>query len=228
MNRKILIIAGTVFLASITFLIARSFRPAEIPNGDVNRCSNCHLNPAGGGARNVFGQEVENNFLSTPGAAGHVQWGPSLAAIDSDGDGFTNGEELQDPNGTWKPGDPAPGDPSLVTLPGDSTSHPSPTAVARAGKMPEQIELIGNYPNPFNPQTRIQFKLVKVQNISLIIFNERGQQVRKLAQDTFAKGTHDILWDGKNDAGQFVNSGLYFYRFHADGFSRSARMLLLK
>ena len=228
MNKKVLIGSGVVFLASITILIARSFRPSEIPNGGVNKCANCHINPAGGGARNVFGQEVENSFLTVPGSQGHVQWGPELAGLDSDGDGFTNGEERQDPSGAWKPGDPAPGDQSLVTLPGDSTSHPNPTAVAGAGQLPQHFELLGNYPNPFNPQTNIRFNLSVPGQISLAIFNDRGRRIRNLAHATFAEGIHNIVWDGKNDAGHTVNSGVYFYRLNTAGFSRSARMLLLK
>jgi len=112
-----------VFLSmAMTFVISRSFRPGEIPNGSINNCANCHNNPGGGGARNSFGQEVEANFLTAPGASGHVQWGPALAALDSDGDGVSNGEELQDPNGTWTSGNPAPGDPAMVTNPGDPDS----------------------------------------------------------------------------------------------------------
>lgn len=71
---------------------ARSFRVSQIPNGNVNQCANCHLNPGGGGLRNTFGQAVEAGLIS-----GDVDWGATLAALDSDGDGFTNGQELQDP-----------------------------------------------------------------------------------------------------------------------------------
>ena len=58
-------------------------------------------------------------------------WGPELAALDSDGDGFTNGEELGDPDGTWQEGDAAPGDAADITHPGNPDSHPPerPTAV---------------------------------------------------------------------------------------------------
>ncbi len=109
---------------------ARFFRPGQIPNGPVNTCSNCHMSPRGGDARNAFGRTVEAEFLSEDG---NVLWGPKLAAIDSDEDGFTNGEELGDPEGTWKAGDESPGDPEAVTKPGDPESHPpepaQPTAV---------------------------------------------------------------------------------------------------
>ena len=109
---------------------ARFFRPGQIPNGPVNSCSNCHMSPRGGDARNAFGRAVEAEFLNEDG---NVLWGPELAAIDSDGDGFTNGEELGDPEGVWKAGDESPGDPEAVTKPWDAESHPpepaQPTAV---------------------------------------------------------------------------------------------------
>ncbi|MCF8240093.1 MAG: T9SS type A sorting domain-containing protein [Melioribacteraceae bacterium] len=94
---------------------ARSFRVNQIPNGNVNTCSNCHVNPAGGGARNDFGQLVEANFLD---GSGNVLWGPLLASYDADGDGVTNGEELQDRYGMWTIGDDAPGNAAYVSRPG--------------------------------------------------------------------------------------------------------------
>jgi len=105
---------------------ARSFRVSQIPNGSVNGCANCHINPAGGGPRNPFGITVETSFLSTPGASGNVQWGPALAAIDSDGDGRSNGQELIDPSGAWTIGQPNPGSPTNVRLPGAADAAPVP------------------------------------------------------------------------------------------------------
>jgi hypothetical protein len=97
---------------------ARPFRVSQIPNGAVNGCANCHVNPAGGGTRNAFGTTIELSFLSTPGPTGNVLWGSALAALDSDFDGVSNGSELQDPAGSWVIGQPAPGSAALVTLPG--------------------------------------------------------------------------------------------------------------
>ncbi|MFZ5433666.1 MAG: T9SS type A sorting domain-containing protein [Calditrichota bacterium] len=98
---------------------ARSFRVNQIPNGSLISCSACHVNPGGGGVRNAFGQTVERSFLS----GGNVVWSPLLASLDADGDGIPNGVELQDPYGQWQTGQPNPGNSSLVTQPGSSTSN---------------------------------------------------------------------------------------------------------
>lgn len=104
---------------------ARPIRPTLIPNGAVHRCSNCHFDPAGGGPRNPFGHEIELHFLTPFGV---LNWGPQLAALDSDGDGRTNGQELLDPQGAWRAGDPNPGNPAEVTNPGVPDAPP-PRAV---------------------------------------------------------------------------------------------------
>jgi hypothetical protein len=87
-----------------------------VPNGSVYSCNTCHLN---GG----FGQDFSD--------AG-VQWTAALAAMDSDGDGYSNGTELLDPGGDWSEGDPDPGDPANVTNPDDPDDFPDDTGVAPA------------------------------------------------------------------------------------------------
>ena len=109
----------SVLLLFAVSLEARSFRVAQIPNGSENNCANCHVNPAGGGTRTSFGLLVEANLV-----AGNVEWGSTLSSADSDGDGFSNGHELEDPFGTWAIGASAPGDPSSVSNPGVDSSLP--------------------------------------------------------------------------------------------------------
>lgn len=98
---------------------ARAQRPAQIPNGSQFSCANCHVNPGGGGSRNAFGQVVESSFLNGSGASASVNWNAQLAALDSDGDGASNGTELGDPDGD---GVPTAG--VTVTNPGDASSVP--------------------------------------------------------------------------------------------------------
>lgn len=107
---------------------AKGFRRFQVPNGDRIGCALCHRDPQGGGRRNLFGEQVEARFLID----GNVDWGPGLAAEDADGDGASNGEELGDPLGRWRPGDPAPTQIGLPSLPYDADSRPPTTSAIRA------------------------------------------------------------------------------------------------
>lgn len=122
-------------------LLSRSFRVSQMPNGSTNTCQNCHISEFGGGARNNFGKLVETRFLSSPGASGNVQWNPLLASLDADNDGVTNGQELQDPYGTWTSGslNPNPGNSSLVTLPGLSNDSPLTTLTVNFSGMSPHV-----------------------------------------------------------------------------------------
>ena len=163
----------------------------------------------------------------TPGGT-ETFWGPQLAALDSDGDGFTNGEELQDPNGEWTEGMANPGDPALVTAPGDSNSKPTATSVTDLFGNPAIYELHNNYPNPFNPETNIQFTLPQPSNVKIDVYNIAGELITSLANNDFNIGTHSVKWNGKDNSGNSVSSGIYLYRMTANDFSESRRMLLLK
>ena len=112
---KVLVLS-TLFLVSAPAAQARSCRVTLLPNGIVSNCTTCHTSP-NGGARNVFGRAVQT-IISNSSNCNKTFWGPDLAKMDSDGDGVTNGEELQDPEGTWTPGMPNPGSRALVTNPG--------------------------------------------------------------------------------------------------------------
>ncbi|MCF7794071.1 MAG: T9SS type A sorting domain-containing protein [Candidatus Cloacimonetes bacterium] len=92
----------------------------------------------------------------------------------------------------------------------------------------ESIQLKGNYPNPFNPTTEIYFSLPLDQHIDLIIYNTKGQIVRKLAQGNFTTGEHSVSWDGKDVNGKNVGSGIYLYKLLINKQEISKKMLLLK
>ncbi len=121
---RALLMGFSVLLASSVRgeLEARGCRPDLIPNGEVDRCSSCHVNSRGGGRRTPFGQDVRDLIRS--GSCAEF-WGAELAALDSDGDGRSNGEELLDPSGSWRPqAASCPGDPARVTNPGVSDDPP--------------------------------------------------------------------------------------------------------
>lgn len=85
-----------------------------------------------------------------------------------------------------------------------------------------------NYPNPFNPSTTIAFSIPAKQALSLQIYNVSGQLVKTLVNRSMEAGTHRVSWDGSNDLGGSVTSGVYFYRLKTDGFESTKRMVLLK
>ncbi|MCK4427032.1 MAG: carboxypeptidase regulatory-like domain-containing protein [candidate division Zixibacteria bacterium] len=93
---------------------------------------------------------------------------------------------------------------------------------------PAEFELHQNYPNPFNPGTRIEYTLRKRGHVTLHIYNVLGEKVKTLLDQAQPAGFYQINWDGKNDSGKPVSSGLYFYKLEVDGFSQAKRMLLLK
>ena len=94
---------------------------------------------------------------------------------------------------------------------------------------PTQVELsITNYPNPFNPETKISFNLPEAQYITLNIYNIKGQKVRTLLKGRYEKGENSVVWKGRNDAGKKVSSGIYFYELITPNKRISKKMLLLK
>jgi hypothetical protein len=89
--------------------------------------------------------------------------------------------------------------------------------------------LAQNVPNPFNPSTTIEFTLRERAPVTLRIYNVRGQLVKTLVNGTRVPGiAHRIAWDGRNDAGRRVASGVYFYRLVAKGYTKTRKMVLLK
>ncbi len=213
-----------LIFTSISILIGRPFRVSKVPHGNKFSCNTCHTN-GGGTPRNPFGLDVQAR-VSPNGM--ETFWGPDLASIDSDGDGFTNGEELQDPNGTWIEGTSNPGDPNLVTRPGDPNDHPSATTVKEDGTIPTSFALYQNYPNPFNPSTKITFDISQAGNVKIDIYNALGQLIKVLADNEFNQGRYVVVWNGANDFGKRVSSGMYIYRLIAGDYVKSRRMILMK
>lgn len=91
-----------------------------------------------------------------------------------------------------------------------------------------EYALQGNYPNPFNPQTEIQFDIPESGIITLTVFNALGMKVRKLIQGNYQSGSHSIRWDALDDSGNRVPSGIYFVQLQANHFSQVRKMTLLK
>ncbi|MGH1363320.1 MAG: FlgD immunoglobulin-like domain containing protein [Calditrichia bacterium] len=88
--------------------------------------------------------------------------------------------------------------------------------------------IIGNYPNPFNPSTTIRFALAERSDISLIIYNALGQKVNILVEESVEAGEYSISWNGTDDSGQRVASGIYFLRLEAGNIIQTRKMLMIE
>ena len=93
--------------------------------------------------------------------------------------------------------------------------------------MIEDFEL-RNYPNPFNPETKITFNLRRAQYVLLEVINIRGDLVRTLVDEHRAPGRHSVSWNGADENGQPVTSGVYFYRLTSENMSQNQKMLLVR
>ena len=102
-----------------------------------------------------------------------------------------------------------------------------------ASLIPEETALLRNYPNPFNPETWIPYQLAESAEVTLTIYDINGQLIRRLAVGHQAAGMYRsrsraVYWDGHNQLGESVASGLYFYTLTAGEFSATRKMLILK
>ncbi len=85
-----------------------------------------------------------------------------------------------------------------------------------------------NNPNPFNPSTTIWFELAEASQVTLTVYNVKGEEVRVLADELMGAGRKSAQWDGRTDAGKHVASGVYFYRLEAGKFSGTRKMVLAR
>ena len=102
------------------------------------------------------------------------------------------------------------------------------TAVRAEGIRPFEFELLPNYPNPFNPQTTISYQLPGSGRVQLSIYNTTGQRIRRLVDEVQSAGFYRISWNGMDETGDEVGSGVYFYRLRVGEFAGTRRLLLLK
>ncbi|MEW6061430.1 MAG: choice-of-anchor D domain-containing protein [Bacteroidota bacterium] len=94
--------------------------------------------------------------------------------------------------------------------------------------IPNKYDLSQNFPNPFNPTTRIRFDLPNAENVELAVYDILGREVRKLVNDYHNAGSYTITWDGRNNFGSPVATGMYIYRLRAGSFVSTKKMLLMK
>jgi hypothetical protein len=108
---------------------------------------------------------------------------------------------------------------------GMSAEGPITAVSGPAAALPGSFRLEQNVPNPFNATTTIRYTLAQAQPVELWLFNLAGQRVRRLAGGRQAAGEHQVTWDGRDEAGRPVATGIYFYRL--EGTPTATRKLLL-
>ncbi len=104
----------------------------------------------------------------------------------------------------------------------------SATHVYDEGSVEHSFKLDGNYPNPFNPSTTIRFELPAKQNIEINIYNMLGENVCKLFSGELNEGTNELIWNGKNNSGNLLPSGIYIYKIESNNKILSGKMILQK
>jgi DNA-binding transcriptional regulator YhcF (GntR family) len=109
-----------------------------------------------------------------------------------------------------------------VESPENSESMPAETT-------PAEIKITaGSYPNPFNPETQINYSLATSGNVRIQIYNISGQLIRKFDMGYQSPGSYSVRWDGRNESGDITASGVYLYRIEAGSYNVTNRMVLLK
>ena len=104
-----------------------------------------------------------------------------------------------------------------------------PSSVAEEeGSVPLSFSLKQNFPNPFNSETVIEYSLPRESQLKITVYNLLGQKVKDLIDGESPRGRQKVSWDGKNDRGEVVASGIYFYRLNAGEFSQIKKMVFLK
>jgi hypothetical protein len=102
------------------------------------------------------------------------------------------------------------------------------TGIEETGNQVEDLTLFSAFPNPFNPATTIRYSLSKGSRVSLKIYNVVGERVKTLVEDFQSPGDKSAVWDGRNDRGQLVSSGVYIYKLEAGEFASVRKMIFVK
>lgn len=98
-----------------------------------------------------------------------------------------------------------------------------------SAEVPESFELMQNFPNPFNPQTNISYALPNAATVSLVVYNVLGQEIARLVdRQSQTAGVYNVTWNGQDQAGRSVPSGVYFYQLLSGGTQQTKKMTMVK
>jgi hypothetical protein len=125
----------------------------------------------------------------------------------------------------WKPGSNLSPRPEPAPVEGSETSAVNETR-------PHSFALEQNYPNPFNPSTQIRYQIPESAKVQIAVYDLLGQRVRLIVNDHFAQGSYEVVWNGLDEKGGQVSSGIYLYRMTAQGnqirYVKNGKMLLMR
>ena len=93
---------------------------------------------------------------------------------------------------------------------------------------PKEYKLYNNYPNPFNPSTKIAFELPGASHVKLVIYDVVGREVAQIADGEYPSGYSEVMWNGINGNGEHVSSGIYFYRISTGNWNNVMKMMMVK
>ncbi len=102
------------------------------------------------------------------------------------------------------------------------------TAILKRNNFPAEFKLTQNFPNPFNSTTIIQFEIPHINFVQLNIYNVRGQFIKTLINQKMNPGPHSVYWNGTDELGNQVSSGIYVYTINSTGFQQANKMIFLK
>ncbi|MCX6148640.1 MAG: T9SS type A sorting domain-containing protein [Candidatus Kapabacteria bacterium] len=187
-----------VFALSLNFSYSTEALLKLIPNGKQYSCLNCHTVMTGGeGTVHLFGKAFNTNKRI---------WNAKLAALDSDGDGFTNGQELQDVKGVWKVGGADPGNPNYVTNPSNKDDFPASV---------EQIEnfsfeILNLFPLPVKVDFSLALNIKRAGLLDISLYSIDGRFISSLFTGEKAEGEYNFNFNLLNQYNSNLLDGVYF------------------
>lgn len=214
MKKVYLVLATALFLFNFMSLLSTEEFLSRIPNGNKFTCLNCHSSLLGGKATVLqFGAAFRSN---------QFVWNATLAKLDSDGDGFTNGQELQDPNGTWKKGTANPGTSTLVTNPTDKNSKP--TSVEETETY--SFEILNLFPLPVKDDFSLSLKIKKSGLLDISLYSIDGKFITSLYLGEKSEGEYSFNFNLQSQVSQSISNGVYFIEVkHSDAILRKRFVL---
>lgn len=210
---KYFFLISAMFFLNFT-LSSKDFRVSQIPNGVKYGCQNCHNSPYGGDMLTAFGAQTQAKGM----VGGNVVWA-NLYNLDADGDGFTNGQELLDPEGKWRSGDANPGNLSDVTKIWDIESFP--LSVIWSYFISEPVVS----PNPSVSNININFDIKKANFISTNVVDMNGNVVKNLDDNHYSNGKVKLTWNGMNEYGIPVPKGAYLVNINIGGHIKAVKVI---